>query len=129
VYEPGSQTATYSQTTYQLFKNNTITLNGTAIACSNNNPPSATLPCATISADSVVTQLGYNSKGDLTSSSTPDGNGSEAAKTTYSYNGDGNQNSVTSIASSVVCVGGRFVPRLPGGCWARHFRLVPVSSW
>ena len=34
--------------------------------------------------------------GDLTSSSTPDGNGSEIATTTYSYDGDGEQTATTS---------------------------------
>jgi RHS repeat-associated protein len=102
VYEPGSQTAAYSQTTYQLFKNNTVTLGGTIISCANNNPPSLSLPCAIINADGVVTQLTYNTNGDLTSSSTPDGNGTEVAKTTYTYNGDGNQNSVTSPDGNLV---------------------------
>jgi RHS repeat-associated protein len=96
VYEPGSNTAAYAQTTYQLYKNNTVVVNGNAVSCSNNNPPSLSLPCATVDADGVVTQLAYNSFGDLTSTSTPDGNGSETAKTTYAYNGDGRQNSSVS---------------------------------
>jgi RHS repeat-associated protein len=38
----------------------------------------------------VVTQLQYNSQGDLTSSSTPDGNsGGEQAKTSWTYDADG----------------------------------------
>ena len=92
VYEPGATTAAYSQTTYQLFKNNSVTLNGTTITCTA-TPPAQTLPCAKINADGVVTQLAYNSAGDLTSSATPDGNGSEVATTTYAYNGDGEQTS------------------------------------
>src|SRR5262249_49991524 len=48
VYEPGSPTAAYSRSTYQLFKNNTVTLGGTTISCTNNTPPSLLLPCATI---------------------------------------------------------------------------------
>jgi trimeric autotransporter adhesin len=95
VYEPGATTAAYSQTTYQLFKNNSVTLSGTTINCTA-TPPSQTLPCAKISADGVVTQLSYNSMGDLTSSSTPDGNGTEIAKTTYTDNGDGEQ--LTTVA-------------------------------
>jgi len=47
--------------------------NSTGITCTN-TPPTTTLPCATINADGVVTQLTYNSQGDLTQSSTPDGN-------------------------------------------------------
>jgi RHS repeat-associated protein len=92
VYEPGINTASYSQTTYQLFKGNSVTLNGTNIACAS-TPPSPSQPCAKINADGVVTQLQYNAQGDLTSSSPPDGNGSERATTTYAYDGDGEQTS------------------------------------
>ncbi|HEY3906371.1 MAG TPA: RHS repeat-associated core domain-containing protein [Streptosporangiaceae bacterium] len=95
VYEPGGGTAAYSATTYQLFKGNSVTLNGTTITCTA-VPASASLPCATIAANGAVTQLAYNPQGDLTSSSTPDGNGTELAMTTYAYDGDGEQTSVTS---------------------------------
>jgi RHS repeat-associated protein len=96
VYQPGSSTASYSQTTYQLFKNNSVTLNGNNITCTA-TPPSPYLPCVTINANGVVTQLAYDPQGDLTSSSTPDGNpGNEVAKTTYGYDGDGEQTSMTS---------------------------------
>jgi YD repeat-containing protein len=86
VYPPGNTTTpSYLQTTYQLFTGNTVTLNGTRITCAfTPAPPSSSLPCATINADGVVTQLGYDSAGDLVSSSTPDGNGSELATTTQS---------------------------------------------
>lgn len=94
VYEPGATTAAYSRTTYQLFRGNTVTLNGTTVSCAS-TPPSPSLACAHINADGVVTQLGYDSAGDLTSSSTPDGNGSEVATTTYAYDGDGEQTSTT----------------------------------
>ncbi len=91
VYEPGGSSAAYSQTTYQLFKGNSVTLNSTNIACTY-TPPSASLPCATINADGVVTQLEYDTAGDQTLSSTPDGNsGGQLASTTYTYNGDGEQ--------------------------------------
>ncbi len=96
VYEPGSSTAAYSQTTYQLFNGNSVTLSGNNITCTA-SAPSPSVPCATISADKVVTQLAYNAEGDLTSTSTPDGNpGSETAKTTYGYDADGEQTSETS---------------------------------
>ena len=95
VYQPGATTAAYSQTSYQLFKGNSVTLSGTAISCTA-TPPSVSLPCATINADGVVTQLAYDSAGDLTSSSTPDGNGSQVATATYAYNADGEQTSTTS---------------------------------
>jgi RHS repeat-associated protein len=81
----------YSQTTYQLFKGNSITLNSTGVSCTY-SPPSASLPCATIDADGVVTQLGYNNQGDLIQSSTPDGNtGGELATTTWTRDPDGEQ--------------------------------------
>lgn len=92
VYQPGASSASYSRTTYQLFKNNTVTLSGHNISCTA-TPPSTSLPCAKVNADGVVTQLAYDSAGDLTSSSTPDGNGSEVATTTYAYDGDGEQTS------------------------------------
>ncbi|HVB45892.1 MAG TPA: RHS repeat-associated core domain-containing protein [Streptosporangiaceae bacterium] len=95
VYQPGSNTASYSQTTYQLFKGDSVTLNGNNISCSA-SPPALSLPCATINADGAVTQLAYDAQGDLVSSSAPDGNGSQIATTTYTYNGDGQQTSVTS---------------------------------
>ncbi len=94
VYEPGSNTAAYTQTTYQLFKNNSVALNGTTISCTA-TPPSVSLPCAKVNADGVVTQLAYDSAGDLISSATPDGNGSEVATTSYGYDGDGEQTSTT----------------------------------
>ena len=94
VYEPGATTAAYSQTTYQLFQNNSVTLNGTTISCTTTSP-APSLPCAKINADGVVTQLKYNSQGDLISSSTPDGNGSEVATTTYTYDADGEQTLTT----------------------------------
>ena len=91
VYSP-SGTYQYSQTAYQLFKNNSITLNSVNISCTY-TPPASSLPCATINPDGVVTQLEYDSAGDLTLSSTPDGNGSQLATATYGYNGDGDQTS------------------------------------
>jgi YD repeat-containing protein len=94
VFLPGSSNASYLRTTYQLFDGNSVTLNGTNISCTA-SAPFPSLPCATINADGVVTQLGYNPAGDLTSSATPDGNGSENATTTYAYDGDGERISVT----------------------------------
>jgi RHS repeat-associated protein len=98
VYEPGVTSAAYSQTTYQLFQNNSVTLPGTSttITCANNTPPSPSLPCATINADGVVTQLAYDPEGDLASTATPDGNsGGELAKSTYLYDADGEKTSTT----------------------------------
>jgi YD repeat-containing protein len=90
VYSPGGAYE-YSQTTYQLFKGNSVTLNSTNISCTY-TPPASSLPCATINADGVVTQLQYDPQGDLISSSTPDGNtAGELATTTYTYDGDGEQ--------------------------------------
>jgi YD repeat-containing protein len=74
VYPPGSPAASYQQTSYALFKGNTVTLGGNQVSCAA-APPSATLPCATIDPGGVVTQLGYDPAGDLASSTVPDGNG------------------------------------------------------
>jgi RHS repeat-associated protein len=95
VYTPGGSYQ-YSQTTYRLYNGNTVTLNGTDISC-NNTPPAPSLPCATINGDNVVTQLKYDTAGDLIQSSTPDGNsGGELATSTYTFNSDGNQLTQTS---------------------------------
>ncbi len=94
VYAPGATSASYSQTSYQVFNGNSVTLNGTSIGCAS-NAPNPSLPCATINPDGVVTQLTYDPAGDVTSSSTPDGNGSEKAVTTYAYDADGEQTSTT----------------------------------
>lgn len=95
VYEPGSSTASYQQVSYTLYKGNTVALSGGTVSCTY-APPSQSLPCAKINADGVVTQLEYNSYGDLILSATPDGNGSETATTTYAYDGDGEQTAETS---------------------------------
>jgi RHS repeat-associated protein len=88
-------------TSYTLFQGNSVTLNGTNIACAT-KPPSPSLPCATISAAGVVTQLTYDAFGDLAASSTPDGNsGGEVSKTTYTYDGDGEPTGVTSPDGNV----------------------------
>jgi YD repeat-containing protein len=99
VYEPGSSSAfqssaAYVRTTYTLFKGNSVTLrawgpgqsgfSSQTVSCTN-TPPSQTLPCATVDENGIVTQLAYDSYGDLTSSSTPDGNGSDVSKTTNTY--------------------------------------------
>jgi len=84
--------ASSAQTSYELFKGDSVTLPGASAAttCSY-SPPTMSLPCATIDADGNVTQLEYDSHGDLISSSAPDGNGSQLATTTYTYNADGEQ--------------------------------------
>jgi len=94
VYPPNGTTASYARITYQLFNGNAVTLNGTTDSCTA-TAPSMSLPCATIDADGTVTQLGYDSAGDLTSSATPDGNGTEVATTTYAYDADGEQTAMT----------------------------------
>jgi len=95
-YAPAASTAAYARTTYQLFNGDSITLNGTSVSCAA-TAPSPTLACASINADGVVTQLAYDTNGDLTSSSIPDGNANnEAATTTYAYDSDGEQTSMTS---------------------------------
>ena len=92
VFEPGSSSAAYQRTTYTLYQGNSVTLGSTTITCTA-TPPSPSLPCAQINADGVVTQLAYDAAGDLTSTSVPDGNGSEIAQTTSTYNSDGEMTS------------------------------------
>jgi RHS repeat-associated protein len=89
-YQPGASSASQSRTSFQLYNGESVTLGGHTDSCAA-SAPAGSLPCATIDPDGNVTQLGYDSTtGDLTSSSTPDGNsGSEVAETTYSYTGDG----------------------------------------
>ncbi len=92
-YAPGSGTASQSRTTYRLYNGQSITLGSTLDSCTTSAPMSE-LPCATIDADGVVTQLAYDSHGNLTAKSAPDGNsGGEVAKTTYSYDTGGEQTS------------------------------------
>ena len=100
VYEPGASSAAYAQTSYQLFNGNSITLNGASISCTS-KAPTQSLPCASINPNGVVTQLGYDAAGDVTSTSTPDGNGSENALTTYVYDADGEQTSTTAPDGNV----------------------------
>lgn len=90
VYQPGSSTASYQRVTYTLYKGNTVTLNGTAISCTY-TPPAQDLPCAKVNADGIVTQLEYNSYGDLILSAAPYGAGTSTATTTYTYDADGEQ--------------------------------------
>ena len=91
-YAPGTATQPPA-TTYDLYNGQSVTLDSDDDSCTN-TAPSSELPCATIDPDGVVTQLAYDSAGDLTSSSTPDGNsGGEVAKTTYTYDTDGEQTS------------------------------------
>ena len=92
-YAPGAGSASQSRTTYDLYNGQWVTLGSNTDSCGT-SAPSAELACATIDPNAVVTQLVYNSAGDLTSKSTPDGNsGGELATTTYGYNTDGEQTS------------------------------------
>ena len=100
---PGGSSSSFARTTYRLYNYDSVSFaGGTTIVSCTTLAPSPSLPCATIGPDAntsnlpssvtnYVTQLAYNSAGDLTSSSTPDGNGAEIAETTYSYDGDGEQ--------------------------------------
>lgn len=116
VYEPGSSsafesTAAYTRTSYTFFKGNSVTIRAwqpgqsafatQSVACTS-TPPSQSLPCASIDEDGVVTQIAYDSHGDVTSTATPDGNGTEVSKTTSSaypmgYDADGEQ--LTSVSA------------------------------
>ena len=90
-YAPGAGSASQSRTTYDLYNGQSVTVDSDDDSCTN-TAPSGELACATVDPDGVVTQLGYDSAGDLTSKSTPDGNaGGELATTTYGYDSDGEQ--------------------------------------
>jgi RHS repeat-associated protein len=90
-YAPGSGTASQSRTAYDLYNGESVTLGSSNDSCAT-SAPSTELACASIDPDAVVTQLAYDSGGDLTSKSTPDGNsGPELATTTYGYDSDGEQ--------------------------------------
>ena len=92
-YAPGSGRPRQSRTTYDLYNGQSVTLGSSTDSCTT-SAPSTELACATIDPDAVVTQLAYNSAGDLTSKSTPDGNsGGELSTTTYAYDSDGEQTS------------------------------------
>ena len=93
---PGGSSPSYSRTTYSLYSGNSVTLSGTLDQCGATPPSTTRCPCATINADQYVTQLGYDTTGDVTSSSTPDGNPSELATTTNTYDADGNKTATTS---------------------------------
>jgi RHS repeat-associated protein len=94
-YGPGDDTAAQSRTSYDVYTGESVTLGSTNHSCAT-TPPASSLPCLAIDPNGVVTKLGYASgTGDLTSTSTPDGNsGGEVAKTTYTYNNEGQTTSV-----------------------------------
>ena len=92
-YNPGSVAARANhEPATTSTRGESVTIGGTSDSCTA-SPPANSLPCATINANAVVTQLGYDSgTGDLTSTSAPDGNtGGELAETTFGYDGDGGQ--------------------------------------
>jgi RHS repeat-associated protein len=92
-YNPGASSASQSHTSYDLYGGESVTIDGTDDGCAA-NAPFSTLPCASIDPDGVVIQLRYDADGDLSGSSTPDGNsGGEIAQTTYGYDADGDQTS------------------------------------
>ena len=95
-YNPGDASASQSRTTYTLYDGESVTIGEDDDSCTA-SPSSSSLPCATIDPNGVVTQLGYDgTTGDLTSTSTPDGNaGGEVAEMTYTYTDDGEQSTVT----------------------------------
>jgi RHS repeat-associated protein len=104
-YAPGGSTASPS-TSYELHNGQSVMIAGATYSCSAVAPTYSGLPCATVdpaaldtetTSDQAVTQLGYDTDGDLTSSSIPDGNsGGELATTTWSYDADGELQSVVS---------------------------------
>ena len=95
IYGPGDTVSFSSRTTYNLYDGTSVSLGGATDSCSSTSPFES-LPCATIDANGNVTQLSYDSVGDAISTAIPDGNGSELATTTDSYDANGNETSATS---------------------------------
>ncbi|MGB8196627.1 MAG: DUF6531 domain-containing protein, partial [Acidimicrobiales bacterium] len=92
-YGYASDTASQSRTTYDLYDGQSVTLDDVEDSCTT-SAPSSELPCATINADGVVTQLTYDDSGDIASISTPDGNADDQLSTTsYGYDDDGERTS------------------------------------
>ncbi|MCU1362557.1 MAG: hypothetical protein JWM55_385, partial [Acidimicrobiaceae bacterium] len=85
-YGPGGGSATQSRTTYNVYNGESVTL-GTITESCTTNAPTTELPCATINADGVVTQRGYDAYGDLTSKSTPFENNASVPGTMFTYVG------------------------------------------
>ncbi len=85
-YAPGSSSASQSRTTYNLYNGESVTLGSTTDSCTS-SAPSTELPCATINADGVVTQLAYDNYGDVTSKFTPYEYQSQIPGTTFTFAG------------------------------------------
>jgi RHS repeat-associated protein len=96
-YLPGGSTASQTSTSYELYSGQSVTIGSHTDSCAA-SAPAASLPCASIDPDGVVTQLGYDgTTGDLLSSSMPDGNGGgEVAESSWVYDGDGEVVAATS---------------------------------
>ncbi|MGO8862227.1 MAG: RHS repeat-associated core domain-containing protein, partial [Acidimicrobiales bacterium] len=100
VYAPGGSTLNATRTTYSLHNGNSVTLASTLDQCGT-SAPSSSLPCATINANGYVTQLVYDSAGDVLSSATPDGNSSQLATTSNTYDANGDQITTTPPAGNL----------------------------
>jgi RHS repeat-associated protein len=85
-YAPGSGSASQSRTTYDLYNGQSVTL-GTATDSCATTAPSTELPCATVNADGITTQLTYDTYGDLTSKSTPWENSASTSGTMFTFAG------------------------------------------
>ena len=85
-YPPSGGSASQSRTTYKLYNGESVTLNSMTDSCAT-SAPTTELPCATINADDVVTQLGYDAYGDLSSKSTPFENNASVPGTMFTYVG------------------------------------------
>ena len=92
-------TLTGSRVSYMLYKGDSITIGSDTVKCAA-QPSSVVLPCAEIAPDNWlaaanpqpaprVTQIAYDSHGDLTTKIVVDATGKSSAKTTYNYDADG----------------------------------------
>ena len=94
VYQPGASTASYSADHLPAVQGQQRHPERHHTSPARPRRPSPSLPCATIDADGVVTQLAYNTarRPDLQLHAGRQRRG-ELATTTYAYDGDGEQTS------------------------------------
>jgi RHS repeat-associated protein len=104
-YSPSGTLLSLS-TSYDLRYSQSVIVAGTDYSCAASAPANSGLTCATVDPGAydtqktnqqAITQLGYDTDGDLASTSITDGNsGGETATTTSSYDADGEVQSVVS---------------------------------
>ncbi|MHB8458421.1 MAG: hypothetical protein ACYDBS_12150, partial [Acidimicrobiales bacterium] len=106
-YPPGTTSTSTAITSYFLHNGESVTLGGTTDSCAA-SAPSPSLQCATVDARQMVTQLSYDSSGDLALVTNPDGD-----TTSFAY--DTNGEMYCSISPKVNAKGGVSCPPYGSG--------------